>query len=182
MVGFHLTYRCCTGATSAHCVWAWNFNFSSIINVFTVLSFQTSDAAVMWGRSSLNHTSLAVRRPLFCQQRPPGELALLVKLRLAVFLAPQPADEIIGGYYDLLEEGRMGVFYLVREINKSSQIGLSWEVRKPGLLEGFRIMTFLIRERDDSGVDCSDLQQESKWGLEQRWTLAGVCAPVAGIS
>lgn len=75
----------------------------------------------MRGRSSLNHTSLAVRRLLLCHQRPPGELALLVKLRLAVFLALQPADEIIGGYYDLLEEGRMGVFYLVREINKNSQ-------------------------------------------------------------
>lgn len=38
-----------------------------------------------------------------------------MELRLAVFLDLQPADEITGGYSDLLEEGRMGVFYLVRE-------------------------------------------------------------------
>lgn len=99
----------------AHPVWAPNFNFGSIITVFAVLWFQTSDTAVMGGRSSLNHTSLAVRGLLFRRQGPPGELALLVHLRLTVFLDLQPADEIIGGYSDLLEEGRMGVFYLVRE-------------------------------------------------------------------
>lgn len=135
---------------SAHCVWAWNFNISSIINVLWCFVSKLL-TAVRWGRSTLSHTSLAVRRLLFCHQRPPGELALLVKLRLAVFLALQPVDEIIGGYYDLLEEGRMGVFSLAREINKSSQLQSSWEVRKPGLLEDFKIITVLIRERDDCG-------------------------------